>query len=72
MKYDYSKLYGRLAELDIAKTEFAKALGISYNTLLMRFNNKRYFTQNEMLTTLKLFNEPIENIGIYFFTEKVK
>ena len=38
----------------------------------LRFKNKRPFTQPEMAMTMHLFNEPIENVRIYFFTQKVK
>lgn len=72
MNYDYSKLKGKIRELGITQNEFAKKIGISEQTLNLRFKNKRRFRQEEMQKTMELFEEPIKNVHIYFFTQKVQ
>lgn len=71
MDFDYSKLKGKIRELDMTQSRFAKEIGITEQTLNLRFKNRRPFTQPEMAKTMKLFNEPIEHVKYYFFTEKV-
>lgn len=72
MNYDYSKLKGKIRELDMTQSQFARAIGITEQTLNLRFKNKRPFTQFEIANTMNLFEEPMENIHIYFFTKKVQ
>ncbi len=71
MDFDYSKIKGKIRELGMTQSDFAKAIGITEQTLNLRFKNKRPFTQIEIAKTMKLFREPIENVKKYFFTEKV-
>lgn len=72
MDFDYSKLKGKIRELEMTLNDFAKHIGITEQTLNMRLKNKRPFTQPEIAKAMKLFDEPIENVKIYFFNEKVK
>lgn len=72
MDYDYSKLKGKIRELDMTQNEFANKLGITEQTLNLRFKNKRPFKQNEIENAMILFNEPMKNMHIYFFTKKVQ
>lgn len=72
MNYDYSKIKGKIRELDMTQKEFADFLNISEQTLNKRFHNERPFKQEEIIKTMKLFNEPLEKIHLYFFTEKVQ
>lgn len=72
MNYDFSKLKGKIRELGLTQSEYAKCIGITEQTLNMRFKNKRPFTQPEIEKTMILFDEPVENIHIYFFTKKVQ
>lgn len=72
MNFDYSKIKGKIRELGLTQSEYAKYIGITEQTLILRFKNKRPFTQPEMAMTMHLFNEPIENVRIYFFTQKIK
>lgn len=71
IEYNYSKLKGKIRELDMTLKDFAKKIGISEQTLNLRFQNKRPFRQQEIEKAMILFDEPIENIHIYFFTKKV-
>lgn len=69
--FNYSKLKGKIRELEMTQNEFANKIGITEQTLNLRFQGKRPFKQDEIIKTMELFNEPLENIVIYFFTEKV-
>ena len=70
--YNYSKLKGKIRELEMTLSEYANYIGITEQTLNMRLKNKRPFTQPEIAKTMQLFNEPVENIHLYFFTRKVQ
>lgn len=70
-EFNYSKLKGKIRELDMTQREYAQAIGITERTLNLRLHNKRLFKQDEIIKTMELFNEPVENIHIYFFTQKV-
>lgn len=72
MNYDYSKLKGKIKELGVTQNEFAKQIGITEQSLILRFKNQRRFRQEEMQKTMELFDEPIKNVHIYFFTQKVQ
>ena len=69
--YNYSKLKGKVRELDMTLNEYANLIGITEQTLNMRLKNKRPFTQPEIAKSMQLFDEPVENIHLYFFTKKV-
>lgn len=70
MHFDYSKIKGKIRELGLTQLDYADYLGITGTTLTLRFQNKRPFTQPEMVKTMQLFHEPIKNVKDYFFTEK--
>jgi len=69
--YDYSKLKGKIRELGLTLDEFAKKIGITEQTLNLRFKNERPFKQDEIEKIMIMFNEPLTNIQLYFFTKKV-
>lgn len=71
MNFDYSKIKGKIRELGLTQSEYAKYIGITEQTLNLRFKNKRPFTQPEIAKTMQLFDEPVNNIHLYFFTKKV-
>lgn len=70
--YNYSKLKGKIVELEMTLDEYAKYIGITEQTLNKRFKNQRPFTQPEMAKSMQLFDEPVENIHLYFFAKKVQ
>jgi len=70
--YNYSKLRGKIVELEMTLSEYANYIGITEQTLNMRLKNKRPFTQPEIAKSMQLFDEPVENIHLYFFTKKVQ
>ena len=69
-EYNYSKMKGKIKELGLTQSDFAKKIGITEQTLSLRFSNKRPFRQDEIMKIMSLFSEPLENIHIYFFDKK--
>lgn len=68
MKFDYSKLRGRIKEIYRTETKFAEALGISTVSLSKRLNNMIGFDSNEMHQACELLQIPLEDAPKYFFT----
>ena len=67
MKFNYSKLLGRMRECGFTQEQLAKAIGINKGTLSVKLNNRFSFTQDEILAICKLLNIPICEIGEYFY-----
>lgn len=72
MKFDYSKLKGRIIEKYGKQAAFAKAIGISEHTMSFKLNGKNCFTQNEIKSICEKLTIPILEIGDYFFTAEVQ
>lgn len=70
-KYNYSKLKGRIKELDMTLNDFAERLGIAEQTLYKKFNNQSYFTQEEIDKAMKIIMQPMSKVQLYFFNKKV-
>lgn len=68
MKYDYSKLKGRIVEMFGTRTVFAKKLEISEGALSLRLSGKMSFSQPEIEKAAEILNLTKEEIGLYFFT----
>lgn len=82
-QFDYSKLKDLIETTEYYddkakkiktynKTTFAKAIGISYYSLYKKLKNIVPFSQNEIIKAIKVLNINLDEISIYFFTEKVK
>lgn len=67
MKFNYSKLLGRMKECGFTQEKLAKAVGMSKNTLNLKLNNKYSFSQDEIIAICKLLNIPISEIGEFFY-----
>jgi transcriptional regulator with XRE-family HTH domain len=67
MKYNYSKLLGRMKECGITQEQLAKALDKDVSTLSAKFNNKSQFKAEEMDAICKVLDISNEEIGAYFF-----
>lgn len=72
MKYNYSKLLGRIRELGLNQEDVAKHIGISASTFNRKLNNYSDFTQPEIDAICELLNISKEKIGEYFFDVKVQ
>lgn len=67
MKFNYSKLLGRIKEKGFTQESLAVAIGISVATMSLKLNNKAFFTQPEICKISDLLDIPVDRIGEYFF-----
>lgn len=72
VKFDYSKLKGRIREIFDTQSAFADAMGISAITLSAKLNNKFQWKSSEIDKACELLKIAKEEIPIYFFTPKVE
>lgn len=72
MPFDHSKLIGLIVEKYGTRAAFADAMDFSTGQLSMRLNNKTPFDTNEILKAQELLGIAPENIGVYFFTPRVR
>lgn len=70
--FDYSKLLGRIKEICGTNERFAEAIGLGRGSLSKSLNNKREFTQPEMLISAQVLDFPVSEIPVYFFTAIVQ
>lgn len=66
--YRYNKLRGRIIEKFGTQEKFAKAVGISENSLSKKMQCKTGISQSDMSQWSKLLDISIEEYGEYFFT----
>ena len=71
VRYDYSKLLGRLREKGYTQAQFAERLGMSEMSLNNKLNNKYDFKQSEIVAALSALDIPASKTGAYFFTHKL-
>lgn len=67
MKFNYSKLLGRIKEKGFTQESLAIAIGMSVPTMSLKLNNKSFFTQPEIRKICDLLDIPADRIGEYFF-----
>lgn len=67
MKWDYSKLRGKIKEVCGTQDAFAEKLGIGRVSLSQRLNNMLEFTQQEMYKACEILDIPLADITLYFF-----
>ena len=67
MKFNHSKLLGRIRECGFTQERLAKAIGITKATLSAKLNGQFYFSSREMYAICEVLNIPISEIGEYFF-----
>ncbi len=71
MSFDYNKLLGKMREQQITQKMLAEEIHNTTSTLSQKLNNKGYFKQNEICHACAFLRIPVEEIGEYFFTQKV-
>lgn len=71
MKYDYSKLLGKIKECGYTQESLAQVIKMSESTLNLKLNNKASFKQSEIKIICKVLDISEDEIGVYFFAEKV-
>ena len=67
MKFNYSKLLGRMRECGFTQDTLAEAIGKTKGTLNVKLNNQYFFTQGEMIAICKVLNISLKEIHLYFF-----
>lgn len=72
MKFDYSKLRGRIREICNTQENYANLMGLSETSVTNKLNNITCFTQFEMVKSVDILKIPIEEIGDYFFALKIE
>lgn len=68
MRFDYSKLLGRMRELNISQAVLAKQIGLSESQFNRKLKGVYCFTQNEIFKICEALSIVHEDITIYFFT----
>ena len=72
MKFNYSKLLGRIRERGFTQASLAAAIGISKCTLSAKLNNQNYFLSSEIVSICEILNILAKDIPSYFFTQQVQ
>ena len=68
MRFDYSRLKGRIKTIFDTQERFATAMGISARTVSLKLNNAVDWTQREIILACELLKIPYRAIPDYFFT----
>lgn len=71
IKYDYSKLRGKIKEICGTQDAFAEKLMLGRVSLSQRLNNQLEFNQDEILRACDILSISRADIPAYFFTTKV-
>ena len=69
MKYNYSKLLGKIKEQGFTQETLAKAIDINKGTLSAKLNGQYSFTAKEIDSICKVLDISNDEIGAYFFTK---
>jgi transcriptional regulator with XRE-family HTH domain len=74
MKFDYSKLIGRIIEKFGSRRAFAKACGFSENTISKKLSGKMAITTDDIInwSSADLLDIDSSEIPEYFFAIKVQ
>jgi transcriptional regulator with XRE-family HTH domain len=69
MAYNYSKLLGRMREMNKTQGQIAEAIGKNESTLSSKLNGKFMFTVGEIDAICRELDIGTCDIGAYFFTK---
>lgn len=72
MRFDYSKLKGRIREKYGKQEVFAKAIGLTPTTISFKINGKAKWRQDEIVKAAKLLEISKDEIVEYFFNYEVQ
>ena len=72
MQFDYSKLLGRIKECGFTQETLAKHIGIAKSSMCLKLSNKANFRHLEVYLICEALKISINEIGVYFFTPKVR
>ena len=68
IKFNYSKLKGRITEKCDSQKAFSDLLGISEGTLTSKLKGYTYFTQEEIMKSIDILDIEQPKLALYFFT----
>ena len=71
MAFNYGKLLGRMKEMGLTQQALATKIGSNSPMMSAKLNNKYTFTVKEIEAICKVLDIPKDEIGLYFFTQKV-
>ena len=67
MKFNHSKLLGRMREYSFTQEALAREIGINESTLNAKLNGKGYFSTKEINKMCSVLSIANEDIGAYFY-----
>lgn len=67
MKYNYSKLLGRIKECGLTQETLANAIGKNKSTISAKLNGRYPFTAKDIDDICRVLNISNDEIGDYFF-----
>ena len=67
LKFDYSKLKGRIKEKCDSQKAFADLLGVTEGTLTSKLQGYTYFTQEEIFKSCDILEINSDKVFNYFF-----
>lgn len=68
VKFNYSKLKGKIVEVCGTQKVFADKLGVSEGTLTSKLLGYTYFSQDEILRSMEILGIAAGRASEYFFT----
>lgn len=72
IKFDFSKLKGKIKEVFDTQVIFAKRMDMNESTLSNKLNNNAEFSTSEIVTACKLLGISLDRVDEYFFTVQVQ
>lgn len=69
MRFNHSKLRGKIKEFGYRQEDIAEKIGINKGTMSAKLNNTSAFTTEEIDDICRLLDISKHEIGVYFFTE---
>lgn len=67
----FSKLKGRIKEKGYSESSFAKALGITANSLRMKLNGRTQFKMDEVSKSMSLLDIDASDICLFFLSDQL-
>lgn len=67
MKFNHSRLRGKIRECGITETQLAKAIGMTRGSLSDKLNGKFYFKTVEIYNICAVLGIALKDIDYYFF-----
>jgi hypothetical protein len=72
VRFNYSKLLGRIVERYGTRGRFAAAMDLSDSVMSSRLTQDTYFSMEEIIRAVDLLGIAVDEIGLYFFTLAVR